>query len=215
MRNRGGHHARRRVKHAEGEFTIADGEPGEITMALRDTLTGIQRGTFADTHGWMARLSQKRPGTPPQWGPRFVSCARRELRAAVVLGAVGGDGRAHEERGVLFSTRSVVVGDGVDGVVQRDWPLSNMEQTSRGGRADRVLGSRAAGDALVGEHADEHVVGGGGSCGADAVRSAAMPRVDVTAAAPMNAVRWRKVGIAVPLGCRSPCGLGKRLRCRP
>jgi branched-chain amino acid aminotransferase len=25
-------------------------------MALRDTLTGIQRGTFADTHGWMSRL---------------------------------------------------------------------------------------------------------------------------------------------------------------
>ncbi len=45
------------VKNGEGEFTIADGEPGEITMALRDTLTGIQRGTFADTHGWMARLS--------------------------------------------------------------------------------------------------------------------------------------------------------------
>ncbi|MGN6337295.1 hypothetical protein, partial [Mycobacterium sp.] len=34
----------------------ADGQPGEVTMALRDTLTGIQRGTFADTHGWMARL---------------------------------------------------------------------------------------------------------------------------------------------------------------
>ena len=45
------------VKYGDGEFTIADGEPGEITMALRDTLTGIQRGTFADTHGWMARLS--------------------------------------------------------------------------------------------------------------------------------------------------------------
>jgi branched-chain amino acid aminotransferase len=45
-----------RVKYADGEFTIADGEPGEVTMALRDTLTGIQRGTFADTHGWMARL---------------------------------------------------------------------------------------------------------------------------------------------------------------
>jgi branched-chain amino acid aminotransferase len=44
------------VKHHDGEFTIADGEPGEVTMALRDTLTGIQRGTFADTHGWMARL---------------------------------------------------------------------------------------------------------------------------------------------------------------
>jgi branched-chain amino acid aminotransferase len=45
------------VKYGEGEFTVADGEPGEVTMALRDTLTGIQRGTFADTHGWMARLS--------------------------------------------------------------------------------------------------------------------------------------------------------------
>lgn len=44
------------VKFGEGEFTIADGEPGEVTMALRDTLTGIQRGTFADTHGWMTRL---------------------------------------------------------------------------------------------------------------------------------------------------------------
>ncbi len=39
------------VKDKDGEFTIADGEPGPITMALRDTLTGIQRGTFADTHG--------------------------------------------------------------------------------------------------------------------------------------------------------------------
>jgi branched-chain amino acid aminotransferase len=44
------------VKYGDGEFTIASGEPGEVTMALRDTLTGIQRGTFADTHGWMARL---------------------------------------------------------------------------------------------------------------------------------------------------------------
>ncbi|ANW65486.1 branched-chain amino acid aminotransferase [Mycobacterium sp. djl-10] len=44
------------VKCGDGEFTVADGEPGEVTMALRDTLTGIQRGTFADTHGWMARL---------------------------------------------------------------------------------------------------------------------------------------------------------------
>jgi branched-chain amino acid aminotransferase len=44
------------VKYGDSEFTIADGEPGEVTMALRDTLTGIQRGTFADTHGWMSRL---------------------------------------------------------------------------------------------------------------------------------------------------------------
>ncbi|HLR99133.1 branched-chain amino acid aminotransferase [Mycolicibacillus parakoreensis] len=45
------------VKSGDAEFTVADGQPGEVTMALRDTLTGIQRGTFADTHGWMARLS--------------------------------------------------------------------------------------------------------------------------------------------------------------
>lgn len=44
------------VKYHDGEFTIADGRPGEVTMALRDTLTGIQRGTFADTHGWMTKL---------------------------------------------------------------------------------------------------------------------------------------------------------------
>ncbi|MFD6450271.1 branched-chain amino acid aminotransferase, partial [Nocardia sp. NPDC060220] len=44
------------VKSGEGEFAIGGGEPGEVTMALRDTLTGIQRGTFADTHGWMRTL---------------------------------------------------------------------------------------------------------------------------------------------------------------
>ncbi|WP_024793185.1 branched-chain amino acid aminotransferase [Tomitella biformata] len=45
------------VKHVDGEFQIGDGEAGEVTKALRDTLTGIQRGTFADTHGWMTRLA--------------------------------------------------------------------------------------------------------------------------------------------------------------
>jgi branched-chain amino acid aminotransferase len=44
------------VKYDGTGFTVGDGEPGEVTMALRDTLTGIQRGTFADTHGWMSRL---------------------------------------------------------------------------------------------------------------------------------------------------------------
>jgi branched-chain amino acid aminotransferase len=47
------------VGHVKGDvddYTIADGKPGEVTMALRDTLTGIQRGTFADTHGWMTTL---------------------------------------------------------------------------------------------------------------------------------------------------------------
>ena len=44
------------VKSTDGSFEIAGGEPSEITLALRDTLTGIQRGTFADTHGWMTKL---------------------------------------------------------------------------------------------------------------------------------------------------------------
>ncbi|RMI29170.1 branched-chain amino acid aminotransferase [Nocardia stercoris] len=41
------------IRDADGDFTIGGGEPGEVTMALRETLTGIQRGTFSDNHGWM------------------------------------------------------------------------------------------------------------------------------------------------------------------
>jgi len=44
------------VKHADGDFLIAGGEPGPVTMQLRATLTGIQRGDVADTHGWMQTL---------------------------------------------------------------------------------------------------------------------------------------------------------------
>ena len=45
------------VKSATGEFLINGGQTGAVTMALRDTLTGIQRGTFADTHNWMLKLA--------------------------------------------------------------------------------------------------------------------------------------------------------------
>lgn len=44
------------VKSASGEFQVGDGRPGRVTTALRDVLTGIQRGTFADIHGWMYRM---------------------------------------------------------------------------------------------------------------------------------------------------------------
>ncbi|MBB5156195.1 branched-chain amino acid aminotransferase [Saccharopolyspora phatthalungensis] len=44
------------VKHRDGEFAIGDGQPGEVTMTLRERLTGIQHGTVADTHGWMTKL---------------------------------------------------------------------------------------------------------------------------------------------------------------
>lgn len=44
------------VRSGDEEFAIGGGEPGEVTMALRETLTGIQRGTFADIHQWIRRL---------------------------------------------------------------------------------------------------------------------------------------------------------------
>lgn len=44
------------VRSADTEFSINDGKPGEVTMALRHTLTGIQRGTFQDIHHWMTRM---------------------------------------------------------------------------------------------------------------------------------------------------------------
>ncbi|GAA3963702.1 branched-chain amino acid aminotransferase [Gordonia caeni] len=45
-----------RVKSDTDDYLIGDGTTGEVTQALRDTLTGLQRGTFADTHGWMTTL---------------------------------------------------------------------------------------------------------------------------------------------------------------
>ena len=45
-----------RVKSDTDDYLVGDGTTGEVTQALRDTLTGLQRGTFADTHGWMTTL---------------------------------------------------------------------------------------------------------------------------------------------------------------
>ena len=45
-----------RVRHAHGEFSIGGGEPGPVSMRLRNTLTSIQRGATPDTHGWMTTL---------------------------------------------------------------------------------------------------------------------------------------------------------------
>jgi len=45
------------VKHQDGEFSIAGGEPGPVTMRLRERLTAIQHGTEADPHGWMTKLA--------------------------------------------------------------------------------------------------------------------------------------------------------------
>lgn len=41
------------VKSRHGEFQVNGGNAGPLTMALRETLTGIQRGSIADEHNWM------------------------------------------------------------------------------------------------------------------------------------------------------------------
>ena len=45
------------ILRGEGfEVGSADAAPGELTMSLRDELTGIQSGLIDDRHGWMTRL---------------------------------------------------------------------------------------------------------------------------------------------------------------
>ncbi|MEV4808297.1 branched-chain amino acid aminotransferase [Micromonospora avicenniae] len=44
------------VKSPAGEFLIGGGEPGRVTMALRQQLVDIQRGDAPDPHGWVTRL---------------------------------------------------------------------------------------------------------------------------------------------------------------
>ncbi|MEU9335247.1 branched-chain amino acid aminotransferase [Streptomyces sp. NPDC048290] len=44
------------VKRASTEWRHGSGEPGEVTVRLRSALLDIQRGTAADTHGWMHPL---------------------------------------------------------------------------------------------------------------------------------------------------------------
>jgi branched-chain amino acid aminotransferase len=44
------------VRSADGEFTIGGGQPGPVTLKLREALTAIQHGTAPDPHGWMHTL---------------------------------------------------------------------------------------------------------------------------------------------------------------
>jgi len=44
------------VKHAGGSFPVADGQPGAVTMKVREALLGIQQGTGPDPYGWMQRV---------------------------------------------------------------------------------------------------------------------------------------------------------------
>ena len=39
-----------------GTWVTSDGQPGAITMQIRNTLLGIQHGTIADTHNWVHKV---------------------------------------------------------------------------------------------------------------------------------------------------------------
>lgn len=45
-----------RVLSNDGEFSVNDNQPGEITMGMRERLTSIQRGEAEDIHGWLHTL---------------------------------------------------------------------------------------------------------------------------------------------------------------
>jgi branched-chain amino acid aminotransferase len=45
-----------RVKSAGGEFLVGDGEPGSVTMRLRDELIGIQNGHHPDPFNWLHKV---------------------------------------------------------------------------------------------------------------------------------------------------------------
>ncbi|MGC5362885.1 branched-chain amino acid aminotransferase [Streptomyces sp. DT24] len=44
------------VRSNGGDWTQGDGNPGPVTLKLREALLDIQRGTAADPHGWMHEL---------------------------------------------------------------------------------------------------------------------------------------------------------------
>jgi branched-chain amino acid aminotransferase len=45
------------AKSARGTWVTGDGEPGPITMEIRNHLLGIQHGTVEDKHGWNVRVN--------------------------------------------------------------------------------------------------------------------------------------------------------------
>jgi branched-chain amino acid aminotransferase len=44
------------AKSAMGTWVTGDGQPGTITMQIRNHLLGIQHGTIEDKHGWVKRV---------------------------------------------------------------------------------------------------------------------------------------------------------------
>jgi branched-chain amino acid aminotransferase len=45
-----------RVKEEHGDWGVGNGEPGELTLKLREELLGIQHGRRPDPHGWVYKI---------------------------------------------------------------------------------------------------------------------------------------------------------------
>ena len=45
------------VKSAHGSWRVGDGEPGEVTLRLREAMLDLQHGRAPDPHGWLHRIS--------------------------------------------------------------------------------------------------------------------------------------------------------------
>ncbi|HCU91908.1 MAG TPA: branched chain amino acid aminotransferase, partial [Actinobacteria bacterium] len=45
-----------KVRSATGEWDIGDGNPGPVTLRLREELVGIQHGDRPDPHGWIHKI---------------------------------------------------------------------------------------------------------------------------------------------------------------
>lgn len=46
------------IKSEKGTWKVGNGEPGKLTLNLRETLIGIQTGAISDTHQWMWKISE-------------------------------------------------------------------------------------------------------------------------------------------------------------
>jgi branched-chain amino acid aminotransferase len=46
-----------RVKSTSGEWLVGSGEPGPVTMRLREELVGMQHGERPDTYGWIHKTA--------------------------------------------------------------------------------------------------------------------------------------------------------------
>ena len=46
-----------RVKSAGGEWLVGSGEPGPVTMRLREELVGIQYGERPDPYAWIHKTA--------------------------------------------------------------------------------------------------------------------------------------------------------------